>query len=137
MEFAVSRKGTAVVGLWFALAGGVLTLPFWKRFLPAALTAFLLWLALCFLLVLRLSSCRVRLGAHHLTVRRGLLLLTVRRLPLRCVTGCHLFVTPLQRRTGTCLLLLSASGCTTLLPGVPAEQAERLCALLMQGGAVL
>ena len=136
MEFSASRKGAALVSLWFFLAGAVISVPFWKNFPALTLLLLTVLAAACFLLAQRLASCRVRVGVHHITVRRGILLLTTRRIPLHGLTGCQLLATPLQRRTGTCVLVLSSSGCTTLLPGVPAEQAARLCALLTQGGTL-
>lgn len=136
MEFCVSRKGAAVVSLWFAAAGAVVSIPFWRAFWLETLGALIVYWILClWLLTVRLASCKVRAGAHHLTVRRGVLFLTTRRLPLRWIAGCHILRTPLQRHTGTCLLVLYASGSITVVAGAPYAKAEQLSALLAQGGA--
>lgn len=137
MEYAVTRRGAALVGLWGALAGCAVSTPFWRLSFPGALLGLACWLALCgCVLVVRLSSCRVRVGCHHLTVRTGLLFLSTKRFPLRFITGCHIWQSPLQRATGTCVLLLFSSGTSALLPGLRLRDAECLAAALSQRGAL-
>lgn len=138
MEFTVPRRGAAVVGGWCAALGGAACLPFWgRRFVPT-LAALALWLALSFgVLAPRLASCVVRVGGRHLTLRRGLLFPVTRRIPLHFITGCQILQTPLQRLSGTCVLILYASGCTTLAPGLRRADAEALSARLTHGGAPL
>ncbi|MBD5101731.1 MAG: PH domain-containing protein [Subdoligranulum sp.] len=138
MEYTVPRRGAAVVSAWFALLGALLSLPFWKNFFVSTLMTLLLWTAVCFgILAPRLSSCVLRVGGHHLTLRRGLLFPVTRRVPLRFLTGCHIVQSPLQRMTGTCVLLLYSSGVTTIAPGVRRADAEALAALLTHGGRML
>lgn len=138
MEYSAVRRGAAVVGVWCAALGGLVCLPFWKsRFLPT-LAALALWLAVCFGVVApRLASGTVRLGGNHLTLRRGKLFLTTRRIPLRFVTGCQIIQTPLQRLSGTCIFLLFTSGCTAAAPGLLRADAEALSARLTHGGRLL
>ncbi len=138
MEYTVPRRGAAVVSAWPAGLGAVLSLPFWKNNAAFTLPALLLWAAVCFgILAPRLSSCVLRVGGHHLTLRRGLLFPVTRRIPLRFVTGCHILQSPLQRMTGTCVLALYSSGVTTVAPGLRRADAEALAALLTQGGRML
>lgn len=135
MEYTVPRRGAAVVSLWFAALGALLLLLFLNVSVPALLAALLVWFALCFgALSARLASCVLRVGAHHFTVRRGLLFPVTRRVPLHFLTGCHIVQTPLQRMTGTCVMILYASGCTTVLPGARRADAEALCARYLHGG---
>jgi len=137
MEYTVPRRGAAIVSAWFAAAGILLSLPFWNGGFAATLGALLVWFALCFgALAARLASCVLRVGAHHLTLRRGLLFPVTRRVPLRYITGCHILQTPLQRMTGTCVLVLYASGCITVMPGAKRADAEALCTRLVYGGGV-
>lgn len=137
MEFSVSRRGAAVVCLWFVLLGAVVCLPFWRMAFPTTLLCLMAYTLLCFcLLAPHFASCRIRVGAHHLTVRRGILFVSTWRLPLRFITGCYVLRTPLQRLTGTCCLVLFASGSFTVLPGVRFCDAETLTAQLTQGGRV-
>lgn len=138
MEFSVSRRGAAVVSAWFVLAGALVSLPFWRLFFQTTLLCLMAWALLCFaLLIPHFSACTLRVGAHHLTLRRGILFLITRRVPLRFVTGCFLLRTPLQRLTGTCCLLLFTSGSILLVAGAGVAEAEALCARLTQGGRVL
>ncbi len=131
MEFSVSRRGGTAVSLWFVLLLGLLCLPFWKAHFLQTLGVFLTGSAVFLVLFsLHFASCNVRVGAHHLTVRRGLLFTTTRRLPLRFITGCHILRTPLGRLCGVCALILCASGSTTILLGVNTADAERLAAFL-------
>ena len=137
MEYAVPRRGAAIVSAWFAAAGVIISLPFWNGGAAAALVALAVWMALCFgALAARLASCVLRVGEHHLTVRRGLLFPVTRRVPLRFITGCHIVQSPLQRMTGTCVLVLHASGCVTLMPGAKRADAEALCTRLAYGGGI-
>lgn len=138
MEYTVPRRGAAVVSAWLAGLGALVCLPFWKSSFASTLMALLLWLAVCFgILAQRLSSYVLRVGEHHLTLRRGLLFPVTRRVPLRFVTGCHIVQSPLQRMTGTCLLFLYSSGVTTLAPGLRRADAEALAARLTHGGRLL
>ncbi|MEF9970094.1 MAG: PH domain-containing protein [Ruthenibacterium sp.] len=134
MEFAVSRRGGAVIGLWAVLLCALVCAPFWhSAFLPT-LAVFLGGSMLLFLMAaVHFSACKVRCGAHHLTMRRGILYTVTRRIPLRFITGCQILRSPLQRLTGTCILLLFASGSTTLIAGANFADAERLSAFLAHG----
>ncbi len=135
MNFTATRRGAAIVGLW----------AFGASCLMAYLLAGFAWLPglmwLCAALSVTalpayLASAQLRCGAHHLTLRRGRVLSTVRRMPLRFITGCSIWATPLQRMTGTCVLVVHTSGVTTLVPGVRRSDAERLAAHLSQGGVL-
>ena len=138
MEYTVPRRGAAVVSAWFAGLGALLSLPFWKNFFVTTLMTLLLWAAVCFgVLAPRLSSDVLRVGAHHLSLRRGLLFPVTRRVPLRFLTGCHILQSPLQRMTGTCVLLLYSSGVTTIAPGMRRADAEALAVMLTHGGRML
>lgn len=133
MTLAATRRGSAVVGLWgFAACCAAAALVQGFAFLPA-----LAWLCAALsvtALPAYLSSARLRCGEHHLTLRRGRVLLTIRRIPLRFVAGCTIWATPMQRMTGTCVLVVHTSGSMTLVPGVRRAEAERLAARLSQGG---
>ena len=138
MEFQVTRSGAALIGFWAALAGILVSLPFWMLNLLAALLWTAVWVLFCMcVLVPRWASCRVRVGGNHLTVRRGLLFLSTKRMPLRFITGCHIVQTPLGRRRGGCVLVLLASGTSTVIPGIRRADAEQLAARLSHGGKLL
>lgn len=130
---AATRRGAAVVGLWglaaFCIASALVR---GFAYLPV-----LTWLCAALsvtALPAYLASARLRCGEHHLTLRRGRFLLTIRRIPLRFVTGCTIWASPLQRMTGTCVLVVHTSGSMTVVPGVRRSEAERLAARLSQGG---
>ncbi|MEG0911265.1 MAG: PH domain-containing protein [Ruthenibacterium sp.] len=134
MEFAVSRRGGAVIGLWAILLCALVCVPFWgSAFLPTLAVFILGGMFLFLVATVHFSTCHVRCGAHHLTMRRGILYTVTRRVPLRFVTGCQILRSPLQRLTGTCILLLFASGSTTLVAGADFADAERLSAFLAHG----
>lgn len=138
MEYTIPRRGAAVVSAWFAALGALLSLPFWKSRFASTLMMLLLWAAVCFgILAPRLSSGVLRVGRHHLTLRRGQLFPITRRMPLRFITGCAILQSPLQRMTGTCVLVLYSSGVTTIAPGMRRKDAEALSAALTHGGSIL
>lgn len=133
MEYQVSRRGAAVVSVQLTALAGLVCWVLGASFEAGVLALGLFFVCAAVLLTLgtaHLASCRVRCGQHHLTVRRGLLFLSTRRLPLRFVTGCHVLRTPLSRLAGTCTLVLLSSGCLTLLPGLSEGDAQRLSAFL-------
>ena len=135
LSFAATRRGAAVVGLW-SFAASVLCALLLRGFgwLPGA--CWLLAALSLTALPAYLSSAQVRCGAHHLTLRRGRILLTVQRMPLRFIAGCTIWATPLQRMTGTCVLVVHTSGAMSVIPGVRRSDAERLTAHLSQGGVL-
>lgn len=138
MEFRVTRGGAALIGFWAILAGALVSLPFCLLDAAAALLGLAVWCAVCVcILVPRWASCRVRVGGNHLTVRKGLLFLVTKRMPLRFITGCRIVQTPLGRRSGGCVLVLIASGTSTIIPGVRRADAEQLAAKLSHGGKLL
>ncbi len=138
MEYTVPRRGAAVVSAWLAGLGALLVWLFWRDDFAFALPVLVFWTAVCFGIVSpRLSSYVLRVGGHHLSLRRGLLFPVTRRVPLRFVTGCHMVQSPLQRMTGTCVFLLYSSGVTTVVPGMRRADAEALAAMLTYGGKIL
>ncbi|MEG2698080.1 MAG: hypothetical protein RR951_04050 [Ruthenibacterium sp.] len=59
----------------------------------------------------------------------------VHRVPRRFVTGYYILSSPLQRRTGSCVLVLLYSGGLLVIPGAPLEDAEALTAQLAENSA--
>ncbi len=135
MEFSATRRGSAIVAGWAAAAGLILI---WALLPAGRIFLALFWVLLCFgLLAPHLESCRVRVGGNHLTIRRGLIFFTTKRIPLRFITGCCIFRSPLCRACGTCVMLLFASGNFTVLPGVRLADAEHFAQRISHGGKLL
>lgn len=138
MQFRVTRRGAAIVSAWAAGAGAVLLSAFWRGGAGMLVLCCAAWGGVCFFaLAPWLASCGVRVGGNHLTVRQGLLFLSTKRLPLRFVTGCRIFQTPLCRAAGVCVLLLFSSGTVTLVPGARLADAEALAARVSHGGKLV
>ncbi len=131
LEFHVTRRGGAVIGLWISLICGILC--FLLRYLSAA------WAVIIFIVCAALAltvgtahfaSCSVRCGKHHITVRSGILFCRTQRLPLKYISGCIILRSPLQRLTSTCILVLTTSGTLSVIWGAPLAGAEKLSAHL-------
>lgn len=138
MDFRVTRRGAAIVSAWLAGAGSLLLAAFWRGGAGMLVLCCTALSAVCFFAVApRLASCSVRVGGNHLTVRQGLLFLSTKRLPLRFVTGCRIFQTPLCRAAGVCVLLLFSSGTVTLVAGARLADAEALAARISHGGKLV
>ncbi|MEG1176321.1 MAG: hypothetical protein RSD62_06660 [Ruthenibacterium sp.] len=136
MTIRVSRRAAALISSWFMLAGLVVSVLFWSRWFVQTLLCVLLWCAVCMLLgTLYVSSYRVFAGRHHLSVRHGLLFSVIHRVPRRFVTGYYILSSPLQRRTGSCVLVLLYSGGLLVIPGASLEDAEALTAQLAENSA--
>ena len=127
MQITVSRRAAALLSTWLVLAGLVLALLAALLNALAALLGFLVWSVLAMLLgTLYFSSYKLYLGKHHVSVRHGILFLFTHRMPLRFITGCHIICSPVQRRTGSCVLVLLSSGGSVLVPGAPLAAAQQL-----------
>lgn len=128
MELKASRRGAAVVALWVTIFGAVICLLF--ALLGAApgfiLCIFLTFCVLAIVVAARVSTCFFRCGAHHVTLRRGLLFLTTQRIPLRFISGCSVWRTPLERLSGTCVFTLYTSGSFAAVFGLRYSEALML-----------
>lgn len=134
VRFRLDKKGIGVVCLWF-VALGALAAPFafWQGLFPGAvfsaawLAVFLLWLPA------RLARLEGSITLGELRVSGGIWFKSSRRIPTRFVSAAGSFSTPLLRRCGCCVLILSTSGAVVMLPGIADADAHRLTACL-QGG---
>ena len=134
VRFRLDKKGIGVVCLWF-VALGALAAPFafWQGLSPGAvfsaawLAVFLLWLPA------RLARLEGSITLGELRVSGGIWFKSSRRIPTRFVSAAGCFSTPLLRRCGCCVLILSTSGAVVMLPGIADADAHRLTACL-QGG---
>lgn len=127
MTIRVTRRAAALISTWPVAAGLLVSVVFWQRWFVQTFLAVLAWSILCMALgTLYVSSFRVFLGRHHVSVRHGLFFLFTHRVPCRFVTGCHIWSSPLQRRTGSCILVLVSSGGTLLIPGASLTDAQAL-----------
>lgn len=134
MTIRVTRGAAALISTWLVAAGFLVSLLFWRRWFLQTLLAFLAWSAVSMVLcTLYVASFRVFVGRHHISVRHGLFFLFTHRVPCRFVTGCHIWSSPLQRRMGSCILVLVSSGSTLLIPGAPLADAQALAARLTAG----
>ena len=98
----------------------------------AAKSAFLCWLGgarwpLRWLLAY--GNLRVEFSAGRVLIRRGTLFPVHIACPARSILAVSAFSTPLLRRLGCPVVLLTLSGRTVLLPAVPAAGYRALCAL--------
>ena len=138
LEFHVTRRGAAVIGLWITLICGILC--FVLRYLLAA-WSFIIF-AVCAAVALTLgtahfASCSVRCAEHHITVRSGILFCRTQRLPLKYISGCIILHSPLQRLTSTCVLILTTSGRMSFIWDAALAGAEKLSAHLTYERGVL
>ena len=77
---------------------------------------------------------RVRVSGREFSVERGFFYRTLRRVPLRSVTGVWTFSTPLGRLLGACGMIVFTSGATVILIGLSPADSERLQTALLTGG---
>ena len=136
MNYTVTRKGALLPALWLTAVSAAAGLLVWLFFsLAAGLAAFFLLAALSFALpFLHRLHYQVRVAPRELVADRGFFIRTLRRLPLRCVTGVICLSTPLGRLLDAAVVAVYTSG-TTLLPvGLPLADAEQLRVALTVGG---
>ena len=122
--------------LWLTAVSAAAGLLVWLFFsLAAGLAAFFLLAALSFALpFLHRLHYQVRVAPRELVADRGFFIRTLRRLPLRCVTGVICLSTPLGRLLDASVVAVYTSGTTLLLVGLPLADAEQLRVALTVGG---
>lgn len=133
-RFSLNEKGVRVVCLW-ALAAGAAVCPFlfWQSAVAGWLFA-ALWLCLCLLwLPARCASVQGSVTLGEVRLNHGVWFKTSRRLPTHWVSAAARFTTPLLRRCGCCVLVLSSSGTLLVLPGLTDADADAI-ETLVRGG---
>lgn len=136
MNYTVTRKGALLPALWLTAVSAAAGLLVWLFFsLAAGLAAFFLLAVLSFALpFLHRLHYQVRVAPRELVADRGFFIRTLRRLPLRCVTGVICLSTPLGRLLDASVVAVYTSGTTLLLVGLPLADAEQLRVALTVGG---
>lgn len=126
--FGCRKSGLAALAALAALAltlvlallvrGGFLLLVFsglWALFTAGLLLAF--------------GNLQVSFSAGRVAIRRGTFFPVQIVCPARSILAVSAFSTPLLRRLGCPVVLLTLNGRTVLLPAVPREGYQALCAL--------
>lgn len=134
MEIRCSTAGALAVGIWWCLPGLALSpFVFWQS-LAAGVIFALGWCGAALLTCrIRLGSLQGRLRAGELSVSRGVLFQTTRRMPTRFISGVSRLETPLLRRFHASLVLVHSPAGTLLLAGLDADDA-RLLETALAGG---
>ena len=131
MEYRLQRRGLAVLALWLCLPGCALSAFFFWQSVPAGLVFLCAWVAAALILCLgRGASVRVRCERGELQVQAGVVFRTLKRLPVRFVSGVQVLSTPLLAWAGCRILTVHSAGIVLALAGLTAEDAQRLAALL-------
>lgn len=125
-------RARRVLCVWAAVPG-VLCAPFafWQG-LAAGCIFSLLWAALVALIWVRACSFVAALTAHSVTLQVGVAFPLLRQIPRRAVTGVQLLRTPLLWMAGCTVLIVRSPGLFLVLPGIPADHAAALAAVLME-----
>ena len=102
---------------------------FWPAYLPAALWIWGGFLAglLGIYMPLRRRSISFSLEAEQVTVTGGVWFSTTRCMRADAVRQVTLWQGPLERRLGIAYLLISATGGSLLIEGIPRPRAEEWC----------
>ena len=136
MNYTVTKKGAMLAAIWLTGLCGVcafLVWLFWNWL--AGLLIFLLGALLSvWLCLLHRQGYHVRVTGREFSVERGFFYRTLRRVPLRSVTGVWILSTPLGRLLGACAMMVFTSGTVVILVGLTAADSERLRNALLSGG---
>lgn len=131
LRAVITPSSRAVLCLWAALPGVFLApFVFWQG--PGWGLAFCgAWGGLVWFLGYRAGHFSAEVGHRALVLRIEGLFPVRRVLPRQSITSALAFRTPLLRLAGAAVLILFTPGCWTVLPGIPAGQAEEFCAVLL------
>ncbi len=134
MEIRCSPGAALVFGLWWCVPGLALSpFVFWQS-LAAGAVFVLGWCGAALLTCrVRLGSLRGRVRAGELSVSRGVLFQTTRRMPTRFISGVTRLETPLLRRFHASLVVVHSPAGALLLPALDADDARRLESALTGG----
>ena len=128
-------RARRVLCVWAAVPGLVCApFAFWQGVLPGVLFC-LVWAALTAFVWVRACSFVAALGPRTITLQVGITFPLLRQIPRRAVTGVQLLRTPLLWLAGCTVLIVRSPGLFLVLPGVPADQAAALAAVLMEDAA--
>ena len=131
----IPPRARAVLCVWAAVPG-MLCAPFvfWQS-TAAGIGFCALYAAFVFALQVRARSFTAALRPQDITVQVGVTFPVTRRIPRRAVTGVQLLRTPLLWLAGASVLIVRCPGGLLVLPGVPADGADSLIAILTEGSA--
>ena len=125
-------KARAVLCVWAAVPGlAAAPFVFWQSMWAGGLFC-AVWAGLVFAAWARACSFTAALTARSLVVQSGLAVPIARQLPRRAVTGVWVLRTPLLWLAGCSVLVVRAPGAQLVLPGVPAQPAQALAAILLE-----
>ena len=128
-------RARRVLCVWAAVPGLVCApFAFWQGMLPGVLFC-LVWAALTAFVWVRACSFVAALGPRTVTLQVGITFPLLRQIPRRAVTGVQLLRTPLLWLAGCTVLIVRSPGLFLVLPGIPADQAAALAAVLMEDAA--
>lgn len=128
-------RARRVLCVWAAVPGLVCApFAFWQGVLPGVLFC-LVWAALTAFVWVRACSFVAALGPRTVTLQVGITFPLLRQIPRRAVTGVQLLRTPLLWLAGCTVLIVRSPGLFLVLPGIPADQAAALAAVLMEDAA--
>lgn len=125
-------RARRVLCVWAAIPGLVCApFAFWQGAVPGVVFC-LLWAALVAFVWVRTCSFVAALNAHNVTLQAGVAFPLLRQIPRRAVTGVQLLRTPLLWMAGCTVLIVRSPGLFLVLPGIPADHAAALAAVLME-----
>ncbi len=104
-------------------------LPMLPQWMPPCFTV--LWSGALLLILTvyypqRYRRMRYAIGEGTVAAVRGVFFLSHQRIPLSAVRHITVIRGPLERITGICALLISATGGRLLLEGIPADEAKKM-----------
>lgn len=127
----IQPRGRAVLCFWAAVPG-LLAAPFlfWQGVGWGVLFC-ALWAAVVFCVWARACSFVAAVTPQVLQVQSGIAFYVCRTLPRAGITSVLRIDTPLLRLAGASVLAVFSPGLCALLPAIPREQAQALCAALL------
>ena len=127
MQMKISFIGAAICAFWVALAGALPAAIFWNLNYKGAFQIYLFFalLALAYMLT-RAKTYGIWVESGYLTVRRGILIIARRTMPLNKITSLLVMQTPAQRLSKTCFLLVHTAAGSMLIAGLSLSDAEML-----------
>ena len=125
-------RARRVLCVWAAVPG-LLGAPFafWQGTVPGLFFC-LVWAALVAFVWVRACSFVAALTPHCVTLQVGVAFPLLRQIPRRALTGVQLLRTPLLWMAGCTVLVVRSPGLFLILPGIPADHAAALAAVLME-----
>ncbi len=127
MYAKIKFKNAVIICLWLCILGLACAAVISVLSFIASVIFFAVWFLIFGVFAsIYLCTFKMHIASEHISLRHGILFRFVHRVPLRFVSSCRVFSSPMQRRTKSCIIILLYAGGFFIFPGADEYFANEL-----------